>query len=483
MVLLPAVWLLLSCLSQDQDVIRLKDGMTRSGRIALETEKEILLETFIKGSKGEILGSGKVTIDRDQIASIERASGEASGKAADRSKAFSERALRRAEGLAKLRLEPADIDGGSRGSRISSSHFELLSSCDPMFVKDMALLLQDIFQAYSKYFKVLRNAERRVKIYIWADRGEYDRFQQRSRGGVIPNVGYYNAKDNYIVVFNMIQKDEERRIRAEILRLEKEIEAFKSNILAEKGRVDKIAREIRDAIVTRAFEIRNSIRKDSEGSKEARLREADQWEKEQQGRLKAKEGDLQRELESYRKKAEDVIAQNRKVMGENQKILAFQNREMYEVLFHESFHAFAANHLWEGSTQREFPRWLHEGMATYFEMSVVEGGELLHGTPHPAFVNLLRTSALIRLEDVLRGGAEMFAVSHISEVKRSSTYYAQSWLLAHYLSTRATAAQIEAYVNDILAGNDLLRTFERLVGGKSTLLVEKELQAHLNSLK
>ncbi len=57
--------LLLACFTpQDQDVIRMKDGTTRAGRIASETPEAVVLETLIKGPKGQIIGSGKVSIPR-----------------------------------------------------------------------------------------------------------------------------------------------------------------------------------------------------------------------------------------------------------------------------------------------------------------------------------------------------------------------------------------------------------------------------------
>ncbi len=42
----------------------MKDGTTRAGRIASETPEAVVLETLIKGPKGQIIGSGKVSIPR-----------------------------------------------------------------------------------------------------------------------------------------------------------------------------------------------------------------------------------------------------------------------------------------------------------------------------------------------------------------------------------------------------------------------------------
>jgi hypothetical protein len=159
---------------------------------------------------------------------------------------------------------------------------------------------------------------------------------------------------------------------------------------------------------------------------------------------------------------------------------------MFETLYHEGFHAFATNYLWEGSGKAEFPRWLHEGMATYFEMSVAEAGELVHGAPHAGFLRLCREenvrSGLLPLEKLLKGGGADFVVVHRSELARSNLYYAQSWALAHYLTTRSNRQAIAAYVNDILSGKDPVKAFETLTG-KPCREVEAELKKHLDGLK
>ena len=67
---------------------------------------------------------------------------------------------------------------------------------------------------------------------------------------------------------------------------------------------------------------------------------------------------------------------------------------MFEALFHEGFHAFALNFLWiRGGKGSAVPRWLDEGLASYYEMSAVDAEELVHGAPQPYFLDLIRKAS------------------------------------------------------------------------------------------
>ncbi len=467
------------------DVVTLKDGTTRTGRILSESASEIVMETLIKGSKGQVVGTAKTTVEKANVAKVERASEEARKKSAERSQAFGERGLRRAEALAKVVPAAAEVEG-AKGFRVTGTHYALESTCELGFVKDVAVCLEEVFAAYRKYFDIRRNADRKVKVFVFSDKDEYVRFQKRRHGDAILNAAYYHSGENYIAAYNMVQRDEERRVRAVILGVEREIEGFKMEVATVERKVDGAAREIRKKIADAAAEARRSIRADGQGGKDARLRDVDKQEKQLLEDLKKDETGAQKELQDARRKANEAIENNRKIVDRNEKLLATQNRTMFELLFHEGFHAFAANFLWEGAGREEFPRWLNEGMAGYFEMSAVEGGELIHGAAHPAFLALLREktilNTLVPVELILKGGPGQFLMTHRSEQDRATAYYAQSWALSHYLSTRATRERIAAYLTEVLAGKDGVAAFERLAG-KPCREVDAELRKHLDGLK
>jgi hypothetical protein len=454
---------------QDQDVVRLKDGTTRRGRIISETNQEVVLETLIKGSKGEIIGSGKVSLLRSEIEAVERASEEARRKSEERSKTFGERGMRRAEAISRIRPEPVEIDGAA-GLRVTGNFYALESTGELTFVKDMAYTLEGIFGAYEKHMGVRRNAGTKVRVCILPDRDAYTRFQTRKYGAAVLNPAFYSVKDNLIVAFNMVQKEEERKVRAEIRRVEGLIETLKSNVASESDRINRVAREIRQKVMDTAAEARRAIRNANPPDAEERLKKVEQWERDNREALKAREAELQKELAEVRKAAQKEIDTNRKILEQNERVLANQNREMLEMLFHEGFHAYAANFLWDSREGASAPHWLHEGMASYFERSAVEGGELIYGSIHPEFVRILKDklprAGLPRLEDVLKGGGDLFHVTRASkeQEERSNANYAFCWLLGHTYAEKMTAERTQAYVKEIFGGADPVKAFEKLVG-------------------
>jgi hypothetical protein len=473
--------------SQDQDVVRLKDGTTRRGRILSETNQEVVLETLIKGSKGEIIGSGKVTLLRSEIEAVERASEESRRKAEERSKTFGERGMRRAEAISRIRPEPVEVDGAA-GLRVTGTFYVLDSTGDTGFVKDMAYLLEGIFGAYERHMGVRRNAGAKVRVCILPDRDAYTRFQVRRYGAAVVNPAFYHSKDNLIVAFNMVQKEEERRVLGEIRRVRQLIETLKSNVASESLRINREAREIRQKVGDAASEARRAIRIANPPDVGERLRKVDLWERDNLASVKSQEAALQKELEEIRRAAQEKIEANQKILEHNERVLVNQNREMLEMLFHEGFHAYAANFLWDSKEGASAPHWLHEGMACYFERSVVEGGELVYGSLHPGFVRVLREklprAGLPRLEDVLKGGGDLFHVTNASkeQEERSTANYAYCWLLGHTYAEKLSADRTPAYVKEIFGGADPVKAFEKLVG-KGVREVEAELRNRILGFK
>ena len=120
-------------------------------------------------------------------------------------------------------------------------------------------------------------------------------------------------------------------------------------------------------------------------------------------------------------------------------------------------------------------------MATYYERSVVEAGELIHGSIDPGMLELVKR-ATVPLEKVVVAGGESFLVTHPTEVDRSNAHYASAWGLAHYLVGKGTTRdQFEAYAKASQSG-DAKRAFEALAG-KPLSQFEPEWRAYVQSLK
>ena len=153
------------------------------------------------------------------------------------------------------------------------------------------------------------------------------------------------------------------------------------------------------------------------------------------------------------------------------------------MLFHEGFHAFTRNFLWENTAA--VPRWLDEGLASYFEMSAIDAGELIHGAPHPQLLarlkKALKAGTPLGIAQLLRRGGAQFLVAHRSQQARASLLYAQSWAIAHYMAGRVPRERIAAYVTAVAAGVDPVQAFETMMG-QPIRHVEVDVREHVQRL-
>lgn len=462
------------------DVLVLKDGTRREGIITEETEQAIQIDVIVRGMKAETIGTGKATILKSEIARIERMNDAARKRATDRALSFGDRAQKTQDALARIVVAP-DVFHGMKGHRAAGTLFELHSTCAEPQVRETAMMLEEMFNAYRKHFSVRRNASRKIDVYFMANAGEFGNFQQVTRGSVSASPAYFDPKSNHIAAFYGVQSDEEARIRATIRESEREINEYKKQLAEEEERLKKDFAFQRQVILDEASKAKKGV---EDGKLLAAI---DRQKQENLNYVKAQERTALDQLAKNRSKANQAIADHEAVIRSNQTVLANQTRVMYEILFHESFHAFAANFLWDDADNAGLPRWLHEGMASYFERSVVEGGHLVHGAVHPTFLRVLRgaqrDSNLVAVGNIVAAGAEMFQVQHDGDIPRQEAAYAHAWGLAHYLLSRGiTREQLEAYVADVSAGRNRVQAFEKLAGRRIGE-VEAEWRLHLNSLK
>ncbi len=460
----------------ERDVLHLKDGTRKEGVIASETEDAVVLEIPLRGSKGETMGLGKTVVPKAQIARVERMPEGARAKARERLAAFNDRAALLSAALEKIRPVPEPLIEGRAGFKTESDVFVLHSTGSDLLAKETTHALNQMFAAFQRHFSVRRNAGKKVNVYFFANRPEYDAFQKATMGGTVMNPAYYDPRANHIAAFNRVETAKAEAVRKAILDAEKEIEGCKDKVNKEEVRINKQVREIR----AKLDEMAAQAKRDARGNPTAEA-EINRQKKEILDELKRREQEVREELNGYRKQMDAEIERNRGVIRANRQVLVNQSRAMYETLFHETFHAFAANYLWTEKDDGKLPHWLHEGMATYYERSVVEAGELIHGSIDPGMLDLAKKSA-VPLEKIVVAGGESFAVTHPQEVDRSNAHYAAAWGLAHFLISRGTGKdKFEAYAKATQAG-DPKRAFEALAG-KPIAQLESEWRLYLSELK
>lgn len=142
------------------------------------------------------------------------------------------------------------------------------------------------------------------------------------------------------------------------------------------------------------------------------------------------------------------------------------------IVYHEYVHAHLANNF------GRLPLWLNEGLADYFSTLERRKGEIVVGTPPEGRLESVRATTFLPM-------AQLFAVTEDSpeynERERRGLYYAQSWLVVHYLLTdpdRGRAAG--AFFRRVSEGEDADAALRATMGfGLDDL--QSHLRAYANS--
>lgn len=147
-------------------------------------------------------------------------------------------------------------------------------------------------------------------------------------------------------------------------------------------------------------------------------------------------------------------------------------REPIKTAFHEYIHLVM--HL----TAPHLPRWVDEGVAEFYEETEIRGRGFKIGFPKLGSWQLMRNSRLIPL-DVLQ------QVDHRSDYyndeRKRRYFYAQSWLLVHYLMVADNAkrqGQLSQYLSFVVQGVPLDEAFQQAFQTDYATL-QKELQRYL----
>lgn len=116
-----------------------------------------------------------------------------------------------------------------------------------------------------------------------------------------------------------------------------------------------------------------------------------------------------------------------------------RSRSASVIASHEYLHALVSE------SGLSVPLWLNEGLAEYYSTIQVVGSRVVLGAPPPRHRRLLRGHAFLPFEQWL--GTESRSNEYLDHEK-ASRFYAQSWLLVHYLmSDRERARQVAVFLD------------------------------------
>lgn len=166
------------------------------------------------------------------------------------------------------------------------------------------------------------------------------------------------------------------------------------------------------------------------------------------------------------KAQEAIVDLNRR----NEAVFNNYTKEMFLTLYHEGFHAFADLTLFDDNYSPFIPRWLHEGLAQYFEVGRLEGNRFVLGVEDRNRIAILRRfqreNALMSLDQLLGADEKDFLVHGSADVENSTRSYLQSWLLVHILgeNKRLTRENLQAFIGQLASGKKVLEVLPKLSG-------------------
>jgi tetratricopeptide (TPR) repeat protein len=144
----------------------------------------------------------------------------------------------------------------------------------------------------------------------------------------------------------------------------------------------------------------------------------------------------------------------RRFIGVN---LRSERPDPYDALYHEYAH-LALNRVLPAQ-----PAWVAEGLAEMYSAWEPAGTDARVGLPRPDHLALVRRRGLRPIPDLLR--ADYTSDFYLRE-DRSALFYAQSWLLAHYLMLGRAGGResLRDYLAAIMQGADAVAAFRNAFG-------------------
>jgi tetratricopeptide (TPR) repeat protein len=143
------------------------------------------------------------------------------------------------------------------------------------------------------------------------------------------------------------------------------------------------------------------------------------------------------------------------------------------VAYHEYVHAFLRTGF------RGVPLWLEEGLAEMFSTFAIVEGEIVVGLAEPDHVRLLRERTFLPLAELLAAdqGSPVYR-----DAERAGLFYAQSWLLAHYvmLGSGERSEQVRDLLDRLRAG-EAAESALHAAFGRSTEEIERQLRGYVNA--
>jgi len=148
-----------------------------------------------------------------------------------------------------------------------------------------------------------------------------------------------------------------------------------------------------------------------------------------------------------------------------------REHDTLDTLEHEGFHQFAHNYV--GDTM---PRWLHEGMAEYFEQGVLVRGRFETGMAERQNIEAVQAAVendyAFEIYDLINITGQQWHANMASGSPLGHLQYAQSWSIVYFLAHADNGRhrkRLETYLTELGKGKQPERAFKVAFSGANPL--------------
>jgi hypothetical protein len=382
------------------DEVELVDGRVFRGLIESQDDRRItLLE--IQRPRGKPLGLLIRPLETELVARVNRLPDGPRAELAKRIDHYKRRASIEAGRMASLAVDQVE-QAGATLRRYAGESFALESTADDETTRRLIVRLEQVFSAYQRIFPPRRKPSSRLTVKLFGTMAEYREFVG-STGLRLDNPAFYWTQRNMIVAGIDLARFSAQLAKATAAN-ERVGRQLRADFRALEGRANELAKQL-----------------EAHGYSEAQRAEE----------LVATKARWRADLEKLRAQLEAAEARNTQMFNE---ITA----RMFARLYHEAFHAYLQNYVYESSDrERAVPRWLDEGLAQLYESGQLEVDTLRIDVPDrerlAALAADLRGPAPLSLAELVSAQERVFLSAHLDGRPTAARHYLYAWGLAYYL--------------------------------------------------
>jgi len=379
------------------DVLEMKDGQVHQGLVLLDSDEEIEFAEIVR-PPGKPMFAVIRPLAPDQVAGKRLLEGEQRAKLQERFQGFRNRARIEAGRMEDVTLRRTE-SSGSLGWTYEGPWFQLESTADETMVRRCVVRAEQIFRAYRQILPPQREHRSGLRLMIFGSTDEYQRHLQEA-GLQIANPAWFSVSQNLVLAGG-------------------ELNTFSRRLQQTQAQNEEVGRQYKALKASFPDRLAGLIQQMKEcGFSAAQIDQE----------VKLRSAAWQREYDEAMKRLELAKRQN-------ETAFASATGQMFAQLYHEAFHAYAANYVCP-QADAALPHWLNEGLAQIFETGQIEADSLRIDAPdRKRLVQLqddLRGEQPLKIQDVLEADEQDFL--NPSPSRSAQRYYLYSWGLAYYLT-------------------------------------------------